>query len=225
MADPVSPSSEKPNQPVAETVAPGVAAKAETPAPTQSVAEKLYPKSETPTETPPADPAKAAETKPVEAAKPEEKPAAPKVPEKYEVKAPEGVTLNEGLIESLTPTFKAAGLTNEHVQAIATEFINSQSKILEAQNAANLAAVQKDPELGGEKWADTARSVTRALQWGTTPQERQLLDQLGLGNHPGLVRMFKRIGDSLADDKPATGNPESVPQKTTAQRLYGKRVN
>ena len=223
MADQL-PSSEKPTEPVAN----GNAADAPTSveAPPLSQAEKIYAKPETPVtpvvaETPPAVEPVAAVVPPVVPEVPKVDPTA--VPEKYDIALKDGPQLDSSFIEALTPSLKDVKVSAEGFQKLAKGFVEAQTAALAKLNEANKAAIMKDPELGGDNWAATAQSVNRALDWVTTPQERALLDSLGVGNHPGLVRMFKRIGDSLKNDKPATGGADSVQPKSLATRIYGKR--
>lgn len=224
MAD-QSPPSEKPSEPVADGNAAAAPASAE--APTLTAAEKIYPKPETPA-APVVEAPKAETPAPVPPVEPPKAPEVPvvapsAVPEKYEFSSKDGVTLDASFVEALTPTLKDAKVSAEGFQKIAQGFVTAQMQAIAKVSEANKAAIMQDPELGGANWAATAQSVNRALEWGTTAQERALLEQLGVGNNPGLVRMFKRIGDSLKNDTPLTGKPDSVQPKSLADRIYGRK--
>ena len=46
----------------------------------------------------------------------------------------------------------------------------------------------------------------------------QTLVELGIDNHPALVKAFAQIGKALSEDKLVLGN--NAPKLTTAQQLY-----
>ncbi len=156
----------------------------------------------------------AEQTKPVVAATP----AAPAVPEKYELKLPEGSKLDAGYVEKLSAFAKDQKFTQEQAQklleqtsadnlASETARAETQKKQLEEWKAGLLTQTQNDPEIGGANLRESVAMASRVLDLYGDAAFRKDLDDTGLGNHPGLVRTLARIGKKhLADDKMVHAN-------------------
>ena len=158
--------------------------------------------------------------------KPDEKAAAAAtgVPEKYEIKPPEGVELDAKFIDAMTPAFKAAGLDNAKVQQLADSFIKFQAGLAPAMLARDLEIVQKDDKLGGFNYGRTIDRVNSALGAFTTPEFRAKLERWGIANDLEFVRTFERIGTLMSpDERPGPSGRgarrEDIP---IADRIYGK---
>lgn len=169
------------------------------------------------TQTPASDPA-AATAKPAEVVvetktaevKPVETPAEtkPVVPDKYEIKVPEGLQLDAAVLNEYTPIFKELGLTQEAAQKL----VESNLAIQQAAQARQLQAwegeLKADKDFGGKNFEANVAEAQKAVGRFLTPQDKAFLDQTGLGNHPGLVKMFLRIGKAISEDAvPATTTP------------------
>lgn len=179
-----------------------------------------------------AEAAPAAGAKPTEAAKPAEgeKPAAPAqpqvgaVPEQYELKAPEGLKLDEPFIQAMTPAFKAAKLDNAQVQGLVDAYVQHQRAIVPGLLARDLEATKKDPAIGGLNYGRTIGRVNNALSVFTSPEFRSKLERWGIANDLDFVRCFEQIGAQMEQDEPVSGgnprvNREDVPM---ADRIYGR---
>jgi hypothetical protein len=147
------------------------------------------------------------------------------VPEdgKYTLTMPEGVELDAGLLEGMSPRFKELGLTQGQAQALADDFIKAgQAKAVKDGEAwatriagwANDAKADKD--IGGAKWDATVRDAHRAtLQLGT-PELKEYLNASGGGNHPEMIRFFAKVGGLIKEDSPPTngGTGNGKPAET-----------
>jgi hypothetical protein len=151
-----------------------------------------------------------------------ETPPADPVPEKYELKAPEGVKLDTALISELTPAFKELGLTASKAQKLADTFIKAQTAAHARNLASDLETTMKDPDVGQMNWGKTVGEVNRALSAFTTPEDRAWMEKVaGVGNRLEFVRLFARIGRAMAEDRPARGAPTSAEKPSRATKLYG----
>jgi hypothetical protein len=63
--------------------------------------------------------------------------------------------------------------------------------------------------------------VTRAAAKFCTPEEKQILNETGWGNHPLLTKFFARVGRAMADDTILTGGGAEKPAVRAADMLYG----
>lgn len=129
------------------------------------------------------------------------------VPEKYEIKTPEGVPLDEAALAEFEPIAKELKLTNEQAQKLAdihtkrmqeTERANAEQ--WKQTTAKWVDDVKADKEIGGANLDTSVRHAQAALNKFGTPELRAQMDATGMGNHPELVRVFARIGKAMAED-------------------------
>jgi hypothetical protein len=163
------------------------------------------------------------------------------VPDAYELKltsvAEDGtetsIDMDPVLVEEATPIFKELGLSNEQANKLTGLMPKVQEQLFKAQNDefAKVRAdwakeAQADPEIGGKNWTETQRLAARALDHFTGPADdknefRKLLNDSGLGNHPVMIRAFRKIGEAIAEDGTFVRNTTEVKQELTReQRNY-----
>ena len=177
----------------------------------------------TPGVTPPADPS---------APTPPEPPKPAGAPEKYDFKAPDGVKLDQGMIDDFSKLAKEANMTNEAAQ----KFVDMQLKSVsawektqaEAQAKANTDMIEgwkaestADKEIGGANLPQNSALAIKALTKYGTPELVKLLDDSGLGNHKELFRLLYRIGKDIKEPNLLEGN-NGPAQPTAAKVLFGK---
>ncbi|MBY3038927.1 hypothetical protein [Rhizobium laguerreae] len=136
------------------------------------------------------------------------------VPEdgKYALTMPEGVEVDQELVDALGADFKGMGLTTRQAQTLADKFIEIQTARGKASAEGWANRVQgwaddakKDKEIGGDKWTDTVSSAHRTLSKLGTPGLREYLNASGGGNHPELIRIFAKVGSLIQEDNPPGG--------------------
>lgn len=166
----------------------------------------------------------AAAPKPGEAAKPGDTPQG--APEKYELAAPEGMTLEPETTAQFETVARELNLTNDQANKLVPLAAELVKRNVATQQAAQVAQVQKwldeskaDSEFGGDKFDTNVATVRSAVARFATPQLKELMDQTGLGNHPEVVRLFYRIGNAIAEDKFVAAAP-ATPKKSAASVLF-----
>lgn len=151
-------------------------------------------------------------TKPAETK--DNKGADDKVPEdgKYNLTMPEGVEVDQEMLDALGPEFKELGLTNKAAQKLADRFIAVQAKRAEAQAkswgervSAWADEAKADKDIGGANWDATVTAARRAVDVYGTPQLREYLNVTGGGNHPEVIRFMAKVGATVTEDSPADG--------------------
>jgi len=162
-------------------------------------------------------------------------PAAKVVPEKYDVKLPEGSKLTAEDLTKFTDAAKINKLSNEEAQAqlngmsafaeqiqerSVKTYDQQQFQKNEAQKAEWFKAAQSDPEIGGEKFKESVALATRALDKINDPALMKWLQDSGRGNDPMIIRAFARVGRGIADDKTITGGAPINGSKTQTDILY-----
>ena len=174
----------------------------------------------------------------------DQKPDGP--PEAYELKVTakgeDGsdveIELDPVLMEAATPVMKEIGLTNEQANKLAPLAVKVQEQMLKAQ-ADNFAAMKSDwakeakadPEIGGKNWTETESFAAKALdtfgaasakdaEGNETNEFRLLLNESGLGNHPVMLKMFRRIGEKLGEDSTFARSEAAPSKKSREEILY-----
>jgi len=156
--------------------------------------------------------------------KPTEQPSS-QAPESYELKLPEG--LEETDLESVKAAAKQLGLTAEQAQLLAEQQASQkqqfQQSAIESFNALTgqwLEQAKSDPEYGGDNFERNLQYATTALDKFATPEFKAALNESGYGNHPEMIRIFSRIGKTLAEDKPVGGEGEKGGETDAAKLFY-----
>lgn len=139
-------------------------------------------------------------------------------PEKYsDFTAPEGVVLDPEMAAEFAATAKALNLPQDKAQQlvdIGAKMIQKQMDGIfaahEQRKESWLEAAKSDSEIGADVklWDDknpesTGKSVAlRAFNSiaATVPGIKQMVDELGIGNHPEFIRVFYRLGQNMRED-------------------------
>lgn len=135
----------------------------------------------------------------------------PSVPEKYDLKLPEGSIFDPAALEGISAFARELNLSNEATQKLVerdsqmlesfAEYYEKEVKTAHQERVAQWAKdVRSDKELGGEKFAETTFLADKALRMFATPAFKQVLNETGFGNHPELVRIFVKIGKAISED-------------------------
>ena len=149
-----------------------------------------------------------------EAAKPEPG----KVPEKYDLTAPEGFTIDPKLVEEVTPMFKELGLDNAGAQKL-TDFWNKQQA--DATEKANSAyettrttwrndIIKSDLGDGKEGLKPEVKAnISKAIEAiGDVKQQqafKEAMDITGAGDNPAIAHALNAFGKLLAEGTAVRG--------------------
>lgn len=148
----------------------------------------------------------------------------PVVPEKYEIKVPEGMELDAAMLEAFTPVFKELGITQEQAQKLAEAYAPLIGNKMEEAKKQALKDYQdivegwkKDTikELGLESAKQLAFAARARNKFGDE-KFKAMINETGIGNHPALVRFLINVGKTISEDKfvdstkPGGTNPMDV---------------
>lgn len=143
------------------------------------------------------------------------------VPEKYDLKVPEGFALDETLMTQFTPLAQELKLSQEGAQKVADLYTTiKRAEAVQAQQAWTKqlddwgTASRLDPEIGGVQFEANIQHAQKALKT-FAPELSDVLRQTGMGNHPAVVKAFVRIGKQMAEATFHSGapSPASEPEK------------
>lgn len=170
---------------------------------------------------PAATPKEGTAAPPAEPAKPKDTAAAP--PEKYDLKLPEDSLLDEKALEGTVSYAKERGLSNEQAQELVeresfaiSEYVTRMKG--EAENW--IAEAKGDEELGGDSFNKNVEMARRVVEKFGSDKFKEALNDSGLGNHPEVVRVFKRIAESMGEDSLVQPGAAAKPAKSMAEILY-----
>jgi len=145
---------------------------------------------------------------------------------KYTLAMPEGVQVDQAMVDALGPEFKELGLTNKQAQKLADKFIGIQQQRASDQGKAWGERVsgwadeaKADKEIGGTKWDGTVKDATRAVNSLGTPALKEYLEATGGGNHPELIRFMAKVGAMIKEDNPAVGGAEGAGKAAEAAHM------
>ncbi|OUO94729.1 hypothetical protein [Cloacibacillus sp. An23] len=159
--------------------------------------------------------------------------SAPEVPERYELKMPDGWTLDEEGLAELTPIMHELKASNEQVQAVADLYIRRMSAARERQMAAERETVKSwreelknDAEIGGAKYEENLASVKKMLIKYGSEDFYNYLDDSGLGNYPPFVKVMVKIARELEDDRfvPGAAASSDEPAAAAAKMIFDKSL-
>jgi hypothetical protein len=164
-----------------------------------------------------------------DSAKPVTPPAAkPAVPEKYELKLPDGALVKPDQLEKIALYAKEQGFSQEQAQkyleresAVISDFVKNQQEGLKTQTQAWVNEIKNDKEIGGAKYDESLQHANRALDRWAPPEFVQMLKDTGLANHPAMVRTFFKISQAMKDDAMIIPPNHNGGGKSAAELLYG----
>jgi hypothetical protein len=144
----------------------------------------------------------------------------PEKPEGYELKAPEkmpdGMVYDEQLASKVAARAHKEGISKSQLAAIYDEFLGYQTELVAAtnksvQDAYEAASTELKKEYG-DKFDAYVESANKAM---VAAGAKELIDKLGLANHPGIVKMFGFFGQKMSQDTlkgPLNGTPAADTQ-------------
>lgn len=169
--------------------------------------------------------------------------AVPAVPEKYDLKVPDGSTLDADFVTRTADTARALGLSNEAGQKLLdaqiAEIGKATSAAIDAAKAEQIKSMQPggtvwteqeakwrgsaltDAEIGGspEKLQASADLAVKVVNRFASDDAKKFFTDSGLGSHPELVRMFARIGRSMSEATLALPGTRATAATTEDERL------
>lgn len=173
-----------------------------------------------------------ADAKPADAKAPEAAPAETK-PAELELKAPEGFK-DDAAVAGIKALAGELGLDSPKAQKVLERFAAWQGEATKQaeeaftqQDKSWAEALQKDPDIGGQKWDAARKDIGRAVQHFKAQGAMRALHSVGLGNHPELVKLMAAVGRALREDRVAGTSAAPAPSErlSDAVLFYGPNTN
>lgn len=155
-------------------------------------------------------------------------------PETYELKAPEGRTLDAEGMKLFTDTFKKLGLTNDGAQVLIDPAFDFVDRVTEQTQNAMMAQVaetranwakesEADAEIGGANFEKSKALCGRMFDkfgWKDGGAFRTFLNDTGMGNHPEMIRAMVKVAQATGEDSFERGD-SSKGEVPVWDRVYG----
>jgi len=160
------------------------------------------------------------------------------VPEKYDLKLPEGTVVNEKSMGKFTEFAKSHKFTNKDAQALADmhlevigEFARQQAEQTASEITSWHEEVLNDQAIGGAKIDATMEQARKVLVMAKDIPGVNLdrlnkdLEKSGLTTHPDLIRIFNYFGQFIGDDNKfiTSGHATAESGKDAVEVLYGEQ--
>ena len=152
------------------------------------------------------------------------------VPEKYDIKVPEGMSMDTEALERFTPVAKELKLSNDQAQKLADLYAERQEATFKAQREAYaktvegwIKEVKADKEIGGTNLPVTQATCKKALSvYDPDGEFMKLMDESGFGNHPAVLRFVNRVGKSVKEDQGVQAKSSAPRERDINKILYGE---
>ena len=147
------------------------------------------------------------------------------VPEKYEFKMPEGITLDQALADKVSPIFKELEITQEGAQKLVDFYVENQKAEADAQ-AANFKQFLKESydetvKGLGATYKEQLAYVAKVRDRFLSEESQEMLDASGLSNNKAFILDLIKLGKLISEDKLPPGTSASpTGSKSAADLLY-----
>jgi len=155
----------------------------------------------------------------------EAKAKAGEVPEKYEFKIPEGMTLDQALVDKVSPIFKEMKLSQGDAQKLVDFYSENQKVIADAQ-AANFKQFLKESydetiKGLGATYKEQLAYVAKVRDRFLSEESQEMLDASGLSNNKAIITDLIKLGKLISEDNaPAGVSATPAGEKSVASMLY-----
>lgn len=148
----------------------------------------------------------------------------------YDLKLSENSLLDPAKVDEVKAYAKSKNLSPEQAQdllnreeALLKSFVNEQQEEIKKASEEWKKQALLDKEIGGENFNKNVEFAHRAMKRFGNETLTKYLDESGLGNHPDVIRMFMKIGQSMAEDKIIGSNSQGGQKKSLEEVFYGKQ--
>ena len=150
---------------------------------------------------------------------------AEQVPEKYEFKVPEGMTLDQGLADKVSPVFKEMKISQADAQKLTDIYSEHVKAIGDAQNT-DFKQFLKDSydetiKALGSNYKEQLKYVAKVRDRFFSEETQELMEVSGLGNQKPVILDLINLGKLISEDKLARGERETpAGSKSAAELMY-----
>lgn len=153
-----------------------------------------------------------------------EKTKAEAVPEKYEFKAPEGMTIDQAMVDKVSPVFKELGLNQAKAQKL-VDFYADTLKSMETQRKTDFDKFVEDSKAEtikalGPKYKEEMAFAAKTKERFLSPGTMEKLRASGLANDKDVISDLIRIGRAISEDKFVAEDKGKEGGEGPAKKMY-----
>lgn len=149
-------------------------------------------------------------------------------PEKYEdFTLPEGMEVDENLLNDALPVFKELNLTQDQAQKL----VDLQAKTVQEEVTKQQDAwkdtmkewgdqTKSDKEFGGTKFDESLVVMKQGIEAFGNAEFKQMLDITGVGNHPEMARFLFKVGQVVKEHNILHGSSNATGDKSSAVIMF-----
>jgi len=134
---------------------------------------------------------------------------APSDPDGYELSAPEGLEADSDLTDWYKKAAHENGIPKEAAEKMYQAYMQMEQEVGSQTSAlADITAKEQVDQLKadfGPAYAERTELANKALTEFGGEEAIQAINELGLGNHPALVKLLANAGETLAEGKFVSG--------------------
>lgn len=155
----------------------------------------------------------------------EAKVKAGETPEKYEFKMPEGMTLDQGLADKISPVLKEMKVTQEGAQKLADVFAEHKKAEAVAQATSFKQFLQDSYDETvkslGANYKEQLAFVAKVRDRFLSEETQEMLNASGLSNNKAFITDLIKLGKLISEDKaPAGGSEAPAGGESAAKVMY-----
>lgn len=151
-----------------------------------------------------------------------------KAPTEYaEFDIPEGITVQDTDVVAFKGLAQDMGLSQQNAQKLLSfeaERIRTMNDQLSEQHVQQTQEwaeqARADREFGGDAFNQNVATAVAAIDTFGTPEVKELLNQTGLGSHPGIIRMFWKVGKAISPDGAIAGGNGGVSAQPNSRSMF-----
>ena len=150
------------------------------------------------------------------------------VPEKYEFTTPEGMVLDQEMVDKFTPIAKKLNLNQADAQTL-VDLYSEGKKASDAAQAESFKTfveglkTETIKELGAN-YKERLSFAAKARDRFTSPELVEKLNASGLANDKDVVKLFITMGEAIAEDKVPPGPAGTGGKRTPEEILFPSTV-
>lgn len=152
----------------------------------------------------------------------------PDTPDKYELKAPDGLTISPKLDKAAREAFHKAGVPAKAAQAVYEQFTAAQKAEYDGLMAERKAEGEKTVTTFKAKWGDKFDAemgmAETAYKHLLSPGLKKMFEATGLDSHPDMIALMNKLGHTLKEDIMLGGTGGSGTQGRDFATVKAERV-
>lgn len=149
--------------------------------------------------------------------KPKEEAPKREAPEKYDFTLPEGMQVNEPLLEKATTLFKELNVPQDEAQKFVDFFAQAEKARAEEYQGMITGWTDTAKEELGDEYDNCVTLANKVIDKFGSDGAREIFDFTGTGAHGEIIKLLSNIGKAMSEDSLVPGERTNQPVGEEAQ--------